>query len=127
MPKKRVRDLAKQAVYQKRWYESHKRAHVANVMRRKRQMAEDGYQKLFAYLSDHPCVDCGEKDVVVLEFDHVRGKKSANVVHLIVRGYLWESVEKEIAKCEVRCCNCHRRATTRRAGWRRHTYALLAQ
>ena len=45
---------------------------------------------LLDYLSAAPCVDCGERDPVVLDFDHVG---------------------PEIARCEVRCANCHRRRT----------------
>lgn len=63
------------------------------------------------YLADHPCVDCGESDVVVLEFDHVRGSKVRAVSDMMSR--TWEVLEREIAKCEIRCANCHRRKTAR--------------
>lgn len=60
------------------------------------------------YLSHHPCVDCNEKDPIVLEFDHVRGVK-AGCVREIARDYPLDMVKEEIAKCEVRCANCHKR------------------
>lgn len=63
------------------------------------------------YLSNHICVDCGESDVVVLEFDHVRGKKLGNVSDLANTPVSLETLKKEVAKCEVRCANCHRRKT----------------
>lgn len=65
------------------------------------------------------CVDCGEDDIRVLEFDHVRGKKLANVNALIRRRYAWSVVLAEIAKCDLRCANCHRRVTFERAHNRR--------
>lgn len=69
------------------------------------------------YLRSHPCVDCGESDIVVLEFDHLRDKKH-NIARLIAGGSL-VTLEEEVMKCEVRCCNCHRRITSRRNGsWR---------
>ena len=68
------------------------------------------------YLSTHPCVDCGETDIVVLEFDHLgKDKKLDDVAHMIPRGYSLDKIKKEIAKCEVVCCNCHRRRTYTRA------------
>jgi hypothetical protein len=64
-----------------------------------------------AYLLEHPCVDCGESDVTVLDFDHVRDSKRMDVSALVAGGYSWHAIADEIAKCDVRCANCHRRAT----------------
>lgn len=64
------------------------------------------------YLSGHPCVDCGEKDPIVLEFDHRnRSLKRFNIADGIKRGMALKTVIEEIAKCDVRCANCHRRKT----------------
>ena len=69
------------------------------------------------YLLIHPCVDCGEADPIVLDFDHVRGEKKANVKRMLAGTYSLKRVFDEIAKCDVRCANCHRRATAQRGGF----------
>jgi hypothetical protein len=63
------------------------------------------------YLTKHPCVDCTESDPIVLEFDHVRGVKRDNISVMAGAGLSWKTIQLEIAKCEVRCANCHRRQT----------------
>lgn len=70
------------------------------------------------YLSEHPCVDCGESDFRVLEFDHVRGVKEGNISELSER-WSWERLSVEIGKCDIRCANCHRRVTGERGRWYR--------
>lgn len=68
--------------------------------------------KLFYFLSEKSCIDCGEKDPIVLEFDHREPKGKFKIVAKMLSGhYSWESVEREIKKCEIRCANCHRRKT----------------
>jgi hypothetical protein len=70
---------------------------------------------LLAYLVAHPCIDCGESDPVLLEFDHVRGKRMglAQLAHL---GERPARLDEELALCEVVCACCHRRRTVQRRG-----------
>lgn len=69
------------------------------------------------YLSSNPCVDCGESDIEVLEFDH-RGDdtKISDVVKMMNNGTGLARMIEEVNKCDVRCCNCHRRKTNKRFG-----------
>jgi len=70
-----------------------------------------------SYFATHPCVDCGEPDAEVLEFDHREPlKKSGHVSRMIADGLKLELNIAEVAKCDVRCCNCHRRKT-RKTEW----------
>lgn len=53
------------------------------------------------------CIDCGYAEhAVALQFDHL-GDKRMNVSDMIRSDYGWETIKLEIAKCEVRCANCH--------------------
>ena len=75
--------------------------------------------EILRYLSAHPCVDCGEADLVVLEFDHLDPKDKIKPVGRLAMTKRWATVRREIDKCEVRCVNCHRRRTAVQFGWRR--------
>ena len=74
-------------------------------------------QHVWDYLLAHPCVDCGETDPIVLEFDHVRGEKVFALSNMVQRQFSLAKLDAEIAKCEVRCANCHKRKTAREQGW----------
>lgn len=56
------------------------------------------------------CVDCGIRDPVVLEFDHRRDKQG-DVTTMAKAACSLRRLKDEIAKCEIRCSNCHRRRT----------------
>jgi hypothetical protein len=62
---------------------------------------------VFEYLKKHPCVDCGETNVLALEFDHIHSKKF-DIGTALVANISIDLVEKEIKKCVVRCSTCHR-------------------
>jgi len=73
---------------------------------------------LLTYLKSHPCVDCGERDPVVLEFDHVdRDDKVGSVSNMIMGSFSLATIKLEMAKCEVRCANCHRKKTSAQLNW----------
>lgn len=75
-------------------------------------------RKLYDFLSSNPCKDCGENNPVVLEFDHVRGEKFKCVSHLT--NYSWDVISAEVAKCEVRCGNCHKIKTAKESNFYAH-------
>lgn len=52
------------------------------------------------------CVDCTETNVKELEFDHVRGEKTANL-GCMFNGSSLAKIKEELDKCELRCLACH--------------------
>jgi hypothetical protein len=101
-------------------YQKDKQTYKDRTRIRKNQILSENKIRLRIYLSNHPCVDCGETDIRLLEFDHVRSYKTANISRLLTQGRNWPIIEAEIAKCEIRCANCHRKRTSERDGnwWR---------
>jgi hypothetical protein len=92
-------------------YAANRDRECARIRRNRNALRAENRSRIDDYLSTHPCVDCGERDILVLEFDHLRDKRKnvSEMLHLS-----WGRIQEEIAKCEVRCANDHRRATRRR-------------
>ena len=109
----------------KQWYNDKGSQHRKMVNDRNNQARDTLTDFVVEYLFRHPCVDCGENDPIVLEFDHVKGVKSYNICHMISKLAPIEAVKIEIEKCEVRCANCHRRKTAKQFNFRKHI--LVAQ
>ena len=72
---------------------------------------------VWEYLKDHPCVDCGEKDPIVLEFDHRDPRSKSMNLSIMLRRSSVQKIKEEIEKCDVRCANCHRRRTGAQFGF----------
>lgn len=110
------------ARYKHDHYRANKQRYVEQARRRKQALARERTEMIVEYLRDHPCIDCGESDPVVLEFDHLRDKRFEIAQGLAYRR--WSSILEEIAKCEVVCANCHRRRTAARRGSVRYLLTL---
>lgn len=76
--------------------------------------------RVFDILRNSACLHCGESDPTVLTFDHIdRSLKKNEVGTLVSQGYSWETIESEIAKCQILCANCHMRKTSKEMNWHR--------
>lgn len=106
--------------YNRSYYKRTPEKNPARVAAKKRGVAA-ARAYVDAHLAENVCVDCGEADPIVLDFDHVRGEKHLDISLMIARAYSIPKLEAEIAKCDVRCANCHRRVTAVRQGWRAKT------
>jgi hypothetical protein len=110
------------AAYKQEHYAAHRERYIANAVRRKRALIAERTDYLIEFFRKRPCVDCGETDPLVLEFDHL-GHKNLNIAQGLANRN-WQSILDEIATCDVVCANCHRRRTALRAGFAR---AVVAQ
>ena len=110
------------ADYHHEHYLANRQRYIDNAHRRTHAIALERARYIIGYFLTHPCVDCGETDPLVLEFDHLHSKLFN--ISQALRDRNWQSILDEIAKCEVVCANCHRRRTARQRG---HIRAAVAQ
>lgn len=93
-------------------------ASKADAAANNKKYREANMQRLYLYLIQHPCTDCGETNPEVLEFDHLPGFEKRFEIGRAVTASTrsWTLILTEIAKCEVVCANCHRKRSNRRSG-----------
>ena len=103
--------------YGRRHYQNNKQYYIDKADKRNAIVLEHVRRVVWEYLREHPCVDCGNNDPRVMEFDHVRGVKKYNVSEMQNQRHTVKALMEEIAKCDVRCANCHRIKTYHQFGW----------
>jgi len=102
--------------YLKKHYEANQDYYKDKAKKRNKVVRQQNLVLLFEYLREHPCVDCGETNPALLEFDHLRDKEN-DVSVMVWNGWSWEAILDEIEKCEVRCVRCHWIVTLKRRNW----------
>jgi hypothetical protein len=108
-----------QKVYKDKHYRDNADFYKGKAREIKRIIREENITYLSEYLKNHPCIDCGESDPVVLEFDH-HSDKEFGIAEILSCGYALKYLVKEIEKCDIRCVNCHKRKTAKEQGWWRN-------
>lgn len=100
------------------YFQARGRLHVRQSLAAKRRRREVAREFIDDYLRDRSCVDCGEPDPAVLEFDHV-AEKRGEIGRMVAEGASVAWLREEVSRCEVVCANCHRRRTQLRLrSWR---------
>lgn len=98
-------------------YDANREKYLQKAIKHRTIARNEAHDFICDYFIEHPCVDCGEADIVVLQFDHCRGTKIMPVSSLISRGWLLAKIREEVEKCDVVCANCHARRTANQFGW----------
>ena len=102
----------------KNHYNRNKEYYLTKARKRNKYLRYKINSYISSYLLSHPCVECGEKDLAVLEFDHTgQIPKFKAVSHLIKDQVSLVKIQEEIDKCVVRCANCHRKKTAKDFNW----------
>lgn len=112
----------------RRYYAENREKHIQVIVAKTARRRAEAKAFLAEYFRDHPCVDCGMADLRVLDFDHRPGSgKRKDVMRMVNEGFSLRVLIEEIAKCDVRCRNCHAIATLDRAGdnWRSRAVSRL--
>lgn len=94
---------------QKKYRESHYKKNRQKYIDKAAKWRFEQKRKLYEYLNGKVCKDCGESDVIVLEFDHLRDKDFNIGQHVGYKSF--KSIKEEIEKCDIVCANCHKRRT----------------
>lgn len=104
----------------KKYYGENIIHHRKEVRKRNEKINLENQIKVIGYLKNNPCVDCGENNVVFLDFDHKDDvDKINNISNMLNESCSWGKIKNEIDKCDVRCANCHRLRTAKQQDWYR--------
>lgn len=83
---------------------------LRKAIERKKRVEENNFL-LFEYFKDKKCKICGETNQLLFEFHHRNSKEKEYNISEIMYTKIWKNIQKEIKKCDILCCSCHRLLT----------------
>lgn len=106
------------SVYRKKHYQENRQKYIDKARKNNEIYAEEFYK----WLSNKSCMDCGNDDIRVLEFDHLENKEFN--LSAKIGGRKLESLMDEINKCDIVCSNCHKIRTSVRGNWYKNKFIM---
>ncbi len=105
------------------YYKNNKEHHLETVRKVNRANVLKKQKFVLKFLLENPCVQCREKDVLLLEFDHLRNKKFI-IAELVCGGFSIKSLQKEMKKCQILCVACHRKKSMKNSKSYKYLYTI---
>jgi hypothetical protein len=102
--------------YTQAHYQKNKERYIKNAVANNKVRGAANRAWLINYLRTQECVDCGNKDIEVLQFDHRNREEKTKMVYRFLASSLERMIE-EVNKCDIRCANCHMKRSRRQMGW----------
>lgn len=92
---------------------------VSEKNRRAKARREKCIIQFYEYIKGKSCVDCGESDIICLQFDHRDSSQKRFNIGTAIGNRNWNLILAEISKCDLVCANCHCRRTAKQFKWRK--------
>jgi hypothetical protein len=114
-----------QNVYKLKWYYKNHEENRVKFNQTRQNLVISLQEKMIEYLTGKCCIDCGESNIITLDFDHINPEeKQHNIGNMIHSCFSWEKICEEINKCEIRCANCHRIKTAKTYSYYKHSDSI---
>lgn len=108
--------------YDKKLYDSGNKK--LSTRESQKKLRDRNRQYVYNLLAKSLCLDCGNADIRVLEFDH-RADKEFGIARMMSNCNSIEAIQNEINKCDIVCANCHRIRTYARNNAIRHQLSQI--
>src|SRR2546425_6769812 len=119
------------AAYGREYYRKNRDVQKTRLLRNTAARRADNQGRMIEYLRTHPCVDCGEADIVVLQFDHLANKER-DVSSMLSGSWTWPAIQRERSRSakfaaqiatdsERRCDICYANARANGLSCRRNS------
>lgn len=91
-------------------YQNNKKDYLKKQKKNNIKTVERNQRFVFEDLCGRACVDCGNNDIRVLDYDHIDPSAKSFCIASAIFNHTCSlnRIQAEIDKCETRCANCHR-------------------